>query len=497
MNKKDKIFGSGGRMKKRATHIGLSLFLVAVSVWLIAPPEASCKKTSRPQMLLKRADECRRSLYRSAQKKRYRHNWSHCIKLYRTLYTRYPKSEQAAWALYHSANMFTKLYGYSGKDGDLDKAIELYKRVVNEYTHHRLADDSQYKIGVVYYRHRKDYAQAYVEFLKVDITFPSGDMRPRAKVMLDRLSKILGKKERQKVKAGDVSKSNELTKVKDIRHWSTPGYTRVVIDLDRPIKYRSHRLKKDPGIKKPERLYVDLKNAYVGSDIESTIPIKDGLLQRARAGQYNKNTVRVVLDINSIGSYKTFHLHGPFRIVVDVRGKKRLDDKGRIASRVKSRPVRKGVRKTNQPDKTISLAGQLGLNVRRIVIDPGHGGKDPGCHLPGGIKEKDIVLSLAKLLARKIRARLQCEVFLTRTKDVFLSLEQRTAFANTKEADLFISLHINAYKQRGVYGIETYFLNMATDKRAVMLAARENATSEKNMRDLKCKAGPFLCPDRR
>jgi N-acetylmuramoyl-L-alanine amidase len=380
--------------------------------------------------------------------------------------------------------MFTRLYRYSGKDGDLDKAIELYKRVVKEYTHHRLADDCQYKIGVIYYSHRKDYAQAYVEFLKVDIKFPTGDMRPRAKVMLDRLSTILGKKERQKAKAGDVPRSKALTKVKDIRHWSTPGYTRVVIDLERPIKYRSHRLKRDPDIKKPERLYVDLKNSYIGGDIESTIPIKDGLLQRARAGQYKKNTVRVVLDINSIRGYKTFHLHDPFRIVVDVRGKKRLDDQGRTTSKVESRPVRKGVRKVKEPDKTVSLARQFGLNVRRIVIDPGHGGKDPGCHLPGGIKEKDIVLSLAKILARKIKARLQCEVFLTRTKDVFLSLEQRTAFANVKKADLFISLHINAYKQKGVYGMETYFLNMATDKRAVMLAARENATSEKNISDL-------------
>jgi N-acetylmuramoyl-L-alanine amidase len=303
--------------------------------------------------------------------------------------------------------MFTKLYGYSGKDGDLDKAIELYKRVVKVYPHHRLADDSQYKIGVIYYRHKKDPAKAYVEFLKVDINFPTGDMRPRAKVMLDKLSTILAKKERLKVKEGDASRSTKLTKVKAIRHWSTPGYTRVVIDLERPIKYRSHRLKKDPDLKKPERLYVDLKNSFVGADIESTIPIKDGLLQRARAGQYNKNTVRVVLDINSIRGYKTFHLHDPFRIVVDVRGRKRPDGQKRITSKVESRPVRKGIRKVKEPDKTVSLAGQLGLNVRRIVIDPGHGGKDPGCHLKGGIKEKDIVLSLAKILASKIKERIR------------------------------------------------------------------------------------------
>ena len=98
--------------------------------------------------------------------------------------------------------------------------------------------------------------------------------------------------------------------------------------------------------------------------------------------------------------------------------------------------------------------------------------------------EKDIVLRLAKALKPKLEKRLGCEVILTRTKDVFLSLEKRTAFANMKKADLFISLHVNANEVRSVHGVETYFLNMATDKRAVMLAAAENATSEKNISDL-------------
>jgi N-acetylmuramoyl-L-alanine amidase len=124
----------------------------------------------------------------------------------------------------------------------------------------------------------------------------------------------------------------------------------------------------------------------------------------------------------------------------------------------------------------------LGLGVRKIVIDPGHGGKDPGCFVDG-IEEKTIVLELAKAMAGKIKEKLQCETVLTRDKDLFVPLERRTAFANMHKADLFISLHINAHKQDDVHGLETYFLNMATDERAVMVAARENATSE-NISDL-------------
>ncbi|MBU0989249.1 MAG: N-acetylmuramoyl-L-alanine amidase, partial [Proteobacteria bacterium] len=135
---------------------------------------------------------------------------------------------------------------------------------------------------------------------------------------------------------------------------------------------------------------------------------------------------------------------------------------------------------------------QLGLNVKRIVIDPGHGGKDPGCRIRGRYKEKDITLGIAKFLAEELRKKIGCEVFLTRDGDTFLSLEQRTAIANIKKADLFISLHVNAHKSSRIHGLETYFLNMATDKSAIMVAARENATSEKNISDLQAILNDLL-----
>ena len=250
------------------------------------------------------------------------------------------------------------------------------------------------------------------------------------------------------------------------------------------MKYAHHLLKADPGKKKPRRLYLDLKHARVTPQVERQVTIKDGLLQGARAAQHTKDVVRMVLDMESIGGYKVFHLHDPFRIVVDVRRHEEPGAKVKPKPALKKRPVRKGFRKAEDPEKTASLAKQLGLNVRRIVIDPGHGGKDPGCNLRGGVREKDIVLSMARLLAKKIREKIGCEVFLTRTKDTFISLERRTAIANMKKADLFVSLHINAHKNRNIWGLETYFLNMATDERAVMVAARENATSEKNISDL-------------
>ena len=471
-------------MGKRVIYHRNLLVLLTVTLFLIGPPQAFCETSGKAGTLLKEADECQKALYGSKEKIKFRHHWLNCIDQYRDISTRYTESDEAAWALYKAARMCSKLYKYSGREEDLDDAVELFRRLVAEHPGHRLADDAQYRIGEIFYEEKNDLTQAYVEFLKLDIRFPTGDMTPKARSMLDTLASILSKKETEGRVKDSLSQGSGLTQVQNIRHWSTPNYTRVVIDLERAVKYESHLLKEDRDLKKPRRLYMDLQGAYVSSDIESSIAISDGLLQRARAGQYSKDTVRVVLDINSISGYKVFPLHDPFRIVVDVRSGEPKEDKEKTASKPEKRPVGKGIRKPKEPDQSVSLARQLGLNVRRIVIDPGHGGKDPGCYFGGRIKEKHIVLELAKILAKKMEEKLRCEAVLTRERDIFLPLEKRTAFANMQKADLFISLHINAHKQADVYGLETYFLNMATDERAVMVAARENATSEKNISDL-------------
>ena len=471
-------------MKRKISPIFLVFLVVFLAISFLAGPEAQGRTSRKPASLLIEADHCRKALYGSPKKKRYRHNWLRCIRRYERLYNLYPKSDQAAWAMYHSAGLFTLLYTYSGRSKDLDEALRLNRRLVNEHKGHRLADDAQYRIGEIFHKYKKNAPQAYVEFLKVEIKFPSGDMRPRARKMLDKLAVALSKKDKTAGKKVGARSKSRLVAVKDIRHWSTPSYTRVVVDLDSPVRYRHGLLKADPLHKKSRRLYLDLKNAYVTSRIDSTTLIKDGLLQRARAGQYTRNTVRVVLDIESIGGFEIFHLLDPFRIVVDVQRLKKAGAKDSRKLALKKRRIRKGVRKAEVPDITPSLAKQLGLNVKRIVIDPGHGGKDPGCCARGGVREKHIVLNIARLLAERIRKEIGCEVILTRTKDIFLPLERRTAIANMKKADLFISLHVNAHRSKKVSGLETYILNMATDERAMMVAARENATSKKNISDL-------------
>ena len=131
-----------------------------------------------------------------------------------------------------------------------------------------------------------------------------------------------------------------------------------------------------------------------------------------------------------------------------------------------------------------SLARQLGLGARKIVIDPGHGGHDPGSIGRGGLQEKDLVLDVALRLEKLVRAELGADVLMTRSTDVFIPLEERTAIANSREADLFLSIHANSSRNPKARGIETYFLNFAVDPHAEEVAARENAISAATLKDL-------------
>jgi N-acetylmuramoyl-L-alanine amidase len=249
----------------------------------------------------------------------------------------------------------------------------------------------------------------------------------------------------------------------------------VVIDADKDTVFTYRELREDPAIGKPQRIYIDVHNSRLGKNLQKVVPINDNLLSDARAGQYTKDTVRVVVDIRSSKTFKIFSLKNPFRVVLDVWGMEK-----ETAAQVAPPKDSKG--KKLQPS---AIVKQLALGVRRVVIDPGHGGKDYGA--PGylkGVHEKKVVLQIAKRLKQMLKEQVKCDVVLTRSTDRYLSLEERTAIANTQNADLFISIHTNASRDRRVHGIETYILNLATDDEAIRVAAMENATSARNISDL-------------
>lgn len=132
-----------------------------------------------------------------------------------------------------------------------------------------------------------------------------------------------------------------------------------------------------------------------------------------------------------------------------------------------------------------SLTRALGLKINRVVIDAGHGGHDYGTIGPNGVLEKDVVLDVALRLAKMVQSRMSAEVVLTRSDDTFIPLQDRTAMANERRADLFLSIHANSSPASSVAGTETFLLNFTTSAGALDVAARENAGSEKSVGELK------------
>jgi len=170
----------------------------------------------------------------------------------------------------------------------------------------------------------------------------------------------------------------------------------------------------------------------------------------------------------------------PYRLIIDVAGERTAER----SDNSRSRANKEAAARRPQPTNKIGASAPVSNGLRKVVLDPGHGGKDPGASGPGGIAEKDIVLSIAKKLAVKLKTEMGTDVVLTRKDDRFVALEDRTALANREDADLFISLHVNASPNIDARGIETYYLDNTTDEAAIRLAARENATSRKNISDL-------------
>lgn len=268
--------------------------------------------------------------------------------------------------------------------------------------------------------------------------------------------------------------------VLELKHWSNPDYTRIAIALERDVTWESHELDRTAGRSgKPGRIFIDLHNARLSSSIRD-ITIGDGLLKGVRAGLYKPGVVRIVLDTDNIRDYKIFPLSDPARLIIDVRGERRTEIsqlESSLTNRVQEPPVASPPSaKADRPTKAIKKPTAIS-KIRRIVVDPGHGGHDPGAVGHSGLQEKDVVLSIGLKLREKLKEELGLDVVMTRSTDVFIPLEERTAIANKVNADLFVSIHANAAPNRNAAGIETYYLNLAKTEKVAQLAAKENGTS--------------------
>lgn len=451
--------------------------LVAIQSFTVSKPtQSSLAKKPDHQERFIQAETCYQRLRNSPTKMKYRDQWIACIDQFKAVYEDDKDGPWAAAGLFKTGELYRELFKHSYRAADKQASLNIFERVVREYPDSAYNQKAQEAIRI--------FPNSGSKVVQEQRYKPEGNAVQQTEKAeepgIDSIAAVIEEEyraEKMPSQTEPLPAAEGFSTVTGLRFWSNPNYTRVVIDVDNDTEFLHKLLKEDPSIDKPERLFVDLEKAKLGKDTSKVIPIDDNLLSDVRAGQYTLDSVRVVIDIKSFKHYKIFSLKNPFRIVIDVWGRT-----PKTASQTKT-DEKKSFKSADLG--TSALARQLALGVSRIVIDPGHGGRDFGA--PGylkGVHEKYLVLSIAKRLAKKIEKQLNCEVIMTRTTDIHLTLEERTAIANMNNADLFISIHTNSARDRRAYGLETYFLNLATDDEAIMVAARENATSRKNISDL-------------
>jgi len=404
--------------------------------------------------------------------------WQTIARAFYSIYKNHPSSSKAPNSLFLSGKMYEEMGERFNSQDDLDTAVEYSRLFVRVYPDNRLADDAQLRVArIVEKRSKRD---AYTEYEKVVDDFPNGDMKNIAGHKLKDLAPF---KPSTKTVSKPASNSG-LVKVSQIRHWSTNDFTRVVIHVDKEMPFTSRFLKADPKNGKPPRLFVDIKGTNVDKNLYVE-PIKNGLLEEIKFARNTRNQVRVVLYINSFEDYKVFALQDPFRIVMDIHGSGA--GKGKYYAKEKDSGDYKY--ESGLPEDNVSsLSEALGLKIRTVVIDAGHGGHDPGAIGHTGLKEKDVTLKIAKTLKAKLDKDGKkfgiTKVHLTRGTDKFIPLEERTGIAKKLGADLFISIHANAARNKNAYGTETYILSFTNDQRSLAVAARENATTRISRSDM-------------
>lgn len=429
------------------------------------------------------------TLTKDTKKQQYRHHWDKVLLQLQRFAEHYPSHNKTPSAYYLLGKACTELHSISLVKQDAQRAADFFNIVSTRYPQSSLADDALYLQAEIEYStlNNPDNARQCCE--RILRQYPQGDRTNKARLLMKKLpAQLLVTETAEAVERPQRSLPAQIT---GIRHWTDNHHTRVVIELNKSTPFKVNTLPPSQNDNNSARLYLDLLGASKVASLASSYPVNQGVVEKIRVG-VNQKSIRVVCDLKELTRYTVIELQNPPRIVVDIAREKgavltanqpRLEsvpqvgqhDIATVLSQVpESQPMR-----INLPDVAIKSKGTL-----RIVVDAGHGGKDPGAVGPNRLYEKDVVLNLAKKLASSLRTSLGCEVLLTRDRDVYIPLRQRTAYANEVDADLFISIHANASTNKKIFGIETFYLNFSKNDKAIAVAARENGMSIKEMGDL-------------
>jgi N-acetylmuramoyl-L-alanine amidase len=597
-------------VKKFSRRRGLWIVLLALAAFAVPAARAHARVRHNEAWAREHfatAERLREALNGRPPADRSRHDYQRALNAYRSVYMGAPASSKADPSAVAVAEILVEMGRRFDDDKILHEAIDQYKFLRREYPGSRYRFDGLFTIGEIYKDDLNDPERARATFQDFLKRYPHSHLAADARQAIAEIDRqaqaykaaaqsaekrtsaknknakndsaknanakdlnaknvgdnnVGGNKDDadEGYPSADVStsvapaksespqpRSEHVARVTGLRHWSTPDYTRVAIDVESDVKFESRR------IDSPSRIFFDLRDTKLASTlVGKSFDVDDGFLKKVRLAQSAPGQTRVVLEIDSLSDYDAFMLPDPYRLIIDIHGKtgytkhnseadkntvaaaapvapnpaaktstqkpvvKKIvpaddddDDRDMAAAEVTKRDVehaKKAAPKAgehwlasgkpeNDPPAGIrearptasgdrSLTRVLGLKIGKIVIDAGHGGHDTGTIGPNGLEEKDLVLEVARRLGKMLETRLGAEVVYTRKDDTFVPLETRTAIANQARADLFVSIHANSSHDPDARGVETYYLNFTSSPEALEVAARENAVSEKSIFEL-------------
>lgn len=427
------------------------------------------------------------------------------------IYQAIPRATLGARAAYFAGFASEEAGRRSGAREDYARAADYYGRAADAFDRKdSWRDDAIFRKAQVAYRHLGDEDKAYADLLLLLAEYPDGDQVKPARALLAEMdqtrAKTLPRPEGpmtapapamasgapfpEDVTMGTFAEATGPGVLTGVRYSSGDDFTRIVLDVSGPVAFKHARLPADPAQGKTHRMYVDLDKTTLGPELKRKVEIPGGFLQSIRAGQNTASTARVVLDFKDEQEYHVLTLPDPPRIVIDVFARQSVARDRQAQQQAAAAPATRPDSARTPGKKEASTAhdvlAQLGMTVRTIMIDAGHGGRDPGAlqyvttkdaqgrsQKTIRTKEKDITLRAARILGKTLQER-GYQVLYTRTDDTKIQLEDRVLAANIKKADLFISLHCNANNSSSVRGFETYYLGKARNDIVLRLAAKEN-----------------------
>ena len=406
------------------------------------------------------------------------------VTAYQTLVRRFPASGYSDDALWNAGRLELDAFTRFGESRDKDVGTRLLQRLAADYPTSKLAKRVPDTMATLK-------GSPYVPVVKT-VALPPLVAKPIPAAY------------------GLAAPVVPIATIKSVKRTVLADVVRLVIEIDGEVPFHDER------IGDPDRLFIDLAPAQAAPALaEQTLRFNSDsdIVRQLRLGKQPNRTTRIVLDAGGVSTYSIYALYQPYRLVIDcVRGTRPapppLPIAGKTFVAAWARRLPAAIPRSTAviqaaiaampttdvaapqtsasavPDRNtsggFSMARQLGLGVSRIVIDPGHGGHDPGA-MGNGITEADLVLDVALRVEKLLQKQPGTEVVLTRRTDDFVALPERTAIANREAADLFLSIHANASEDGQARGVETYFLNFANNLSAASVAARENAASGQAM----------------